>query len=111
MEAHSRANDVWQGLVEGHGNWEPNRTATAKKRAKLTSYRISLAKSSGFIAINNAIMKPRVPFVIAHHQGRKPAYHSRMAIDQQLAGIKSVTSFKEAADMGCAYASRLSTQW
>jgi hypothetical protein len=39
-----------------HGRY---RAATAKKLAKLPSYRINPAKSSGFIAMNSAIMRPR----------------------------------------------------
>jgi hypothetical protein len=39
-----------------HGRY---RAATAKKLAKLPCYRISPVKSSGFIAMNNAIMRPR----------------------------------------------------
>jgi len=75
--------------------------ATAKKLAKLPSYRISPAKSSGFIAMNNAIMRPRAkptivpattprqstfcsPFVILHLQGLPPRYHYPRANDQQL---------------------------
>jgi hypothetical protein len=77
------------------------RAATAKKLAKLPSYRISPAKSCGFIAMNNAIMRPRAkptivpaatprqstfcsPFVISHLQGLPPPYHYPTAIDQQL---------------------------
>ena len=74
---------------------------TAKKPAKLPSYRISPAKRSGFIAMNNEIMRPRAkptivpaatprqstfcsPFVISHLQGLLPPYHYRTAIYQQL---------------------------
>jgi hypothetical protein len=81
-----------------HGHY---RAATAMKLAKLFSYRISPAKSSGFIAMNNAIMRPRAkptivpadtprqstfcsPFVISHLQRLPPPYHYPTAIDQQL---------------------------
>jgi hypothetical protein len=75
--------------------------ATANKQAKLPRYRISPAKSAGFIAMNNAIMRPRAkprivpaatprqstfcsPFVISHLQGLPPPYHYPRANDQQL---------------------------
>lgn len=77
------------------------RAATAKEPAQLPSYRTSPAKSSGFIAMNNAIMKPKArptivpaatprqsifcsPYVISHLQGLLPPYHYRTAIYQQL---------------------------
>lgn len=79
-----------------HGRY---RAASAKKLAKLPSYRISPAKKSGFNAMNNAIMRPRAkpvivpaatprqstfcsPFVISHLQGRPPPYHYPRANDQ-----------------------------
>jgi hypothetical protein len=72
-----------------------------RRLAKLPSYRISPAKSSGFIAMNNAIMRPRAkptivpaatprqsalcsPFVISHLQGLPPPYHYPRENDQQL---------------------------
>jgi hypothetical protein len=78
------------GLADAiHGRYQ---AATAKKLAKRPSYRISSVKSSGFIAMNNAIMKPRAkptivpaatprqstfcsPFVISYLQGAMPRYH------------------------------------
>ncbi|MGO8973744.1 MAG: hypothetical protein ACLQJ0_30570 [Steroidobacteraceae bacterium] len=61
-----------------HGRY---RAASAKKLAKLPSYRISPAESSGFIAMNNVIMGPRArPTIVRAAAPRQSTFCSAFVI-------------------------------